>query len=133
MNSRYLQPTVKHPPSVMVWGCFSSQGRGGLYFLPKGQTMNASRYISVLDDHLLHFMSIHGCTTFQQDSAPCHKANSVMNWFQTKKVRVVKWPGNSPDLNPIENRNVAEHIQKPLAYRPMLPLQHLIDLHHCEI
>ena len=51
-DSRYLQPTVKHPPSVMVWGCFSSQGRGGLYFLPKGQTMNASRYISVLDDHL---------------------------------------------------------------------------------
>ena len=51
-DSRYLQPTVKHPPSVMVWGCFSSQGRGGPYFLPKGQTMNASRYISVLDDHL---------------------------------------------------------------------------------
>ena len=103
VNSRYLQPTVKHPPSVMVWGCFSSQGRGGLSFLPKGQTMNASRYISVLDDHLLHFMSIHGCTTFQQDSAPCHKAKSVMNWFQTKKMRVLKWLGNSPDLNPIEN------------------------------
>ena len=26
-----------------------------------------------------------------------------MNWFQTKNVRVLKWPGNSPDLNPIEN------------------------------
>ena len=70
---------------------------------PKGQTMNASRYISVLNDHLLNFMSIHGCTTFQQDSAPCHKVKSVMNWFQTKNVRVLKWPGNSPDLNPIEN------------------------------
>ena len=74
VNSRYLQPTAKHPPSAMVWGCFSSKGRGGLYFVPKGQTMNASRYISVLNDHLLNFMSIHGCTTFQQDSAPCHKA-----------------------------------------------------------
>ena len=103
VNSRYLQPTVKHPPSAMVWGCFSSKGRGGLYFVPKGHTMNASRYISVLNDHLLNFMSIHGCTTFQQDSAPCHKAKSVMNWFQTKNVRVLKWPGNSPDLNPIEN------------------------------
>ena len=28
VNSRYLQPTVKHPPSAMVWGCFSSKGRG---------------------------------------------------------------------------------------------------------
>ena len=87
----------------MVWWCFFSKGRGGLYFMPKGKTMNASRYISVLNDHLLNFMSIHGCTTFQQDSAPCHKAKSVMNWFQTKNVRVFKWPGNSPDLNLIEN------------------------------
>ena len=104
-DSRYLQPTVKHPPSVMVWGCFSSQSRGGLYFLPKGQTMNASRNISVLDDHLhvLNFMSIHGCTTFQKDSAPCHKAKSVMNWFHTKNVTMLKLAGNSPDLNPIEN------------------------------
>ena len=86
----------------MVWGCFSSQGRGGLYFLPQGQTMNASRYISILDGHLLNFMNIHGCTTFQ-DSAPCHEAKSVMNWFRTKNIRVLKWPGNSPDLNPIEN------------------------------
>ena len=103
VDSRYLQPTVKHPPSVMMRGCFSSQGGGGLYFLPKGQTMNASRYISVLDDHLLNFMSIYGCTTFQQDLAPCHKAKSVMNWFHTKNVRVLQWPGNSSDLNPIEN------------------------------
>ena len=65
----------------------------------------ASRYISVLDDHqhVLNFMSIHGCTTFQKDSAPCHKAKSVMNWFHTKNVTMLKLAGNSPDLNPIEN------------------------------
>ena len=45
--------TVKHPPSVMVWGCFSSQGRGGLYFLAKKNKQRMpSRNISVLDDHL---------------------------------------------------------------------------------
>ena len=26
-----------------------------------------------------------------------------MNWFQTKNVRELKWPGISPDLNLIEN------------------------------
>ena len=51
-DSRYLQPTVKHPHRPWCGGCFTSQGRSGLYFLPKEQTMNASRYISVLDDHL---------------------------------------------------------------------------------
>ena len=65
--------------------------------------MNASQYIGVLNDHLLNFMSIHGCTTFQQDSALCHKAKSVMKWFQIKNVRVLKWPGNPFDLNSIEN------------------------------
>ena len=35
-------------------------------------------------------------------SAPCHKAKSVMNWFHTKNVTMLKWAGNSPDLNPIE-------------------------------
>ena len=60
-------------------------------------------YICVLDGHPLNFMNIHRCTTFQQDSAPCHRAKSVTNWFQTKNVRMLKWPENSPDLNPIEN------------------------------
>ena len=60
-------------------------------------------YISVLDGHLLSFINIHECTTFQQDSAPCHKAKSVTNWFQTKNVRVLKWLEDSPDLNPMEN------------------------------
>ena len=48
-------------------------------------------------------MSIHRCTLFQQDSAPCHRAKSVMNWFQTKNVKVLKWPKILPDLNQIEN------------------------------
>ena len=26
-----------------------------------------------------------------------------MQWFRTHNVSVLKWPGNSPDLNPIEN------------------------------
>ena len=63
------------------------------------------RYISVLDGHPLNFMNIHGCTTFQQDSAPYYKAKSVMNWFQTKNVtqHSAEMAKNSPDLNPIEN------------------------------
>ncbi len=40
--------TVKHPDSVMVWGCFSASGRGGLYFLPKNSTMNSETYEKLL-------------------------------------------------------------------------------------
>ena len=31
------------------------------------------------------------------------QAKSVMNWFHTKNVTILKLAGNSPDLNPIEN------------------------------
>ena len=40
---------------------------------------------------------------FQQDSAPCHTAKTVYAWFKTNKIEVLTWPGNSPDMNPIEN------------------------------
>jgi transposase len=105
-KQRYTIPTVKHSASVMVWGCFSGKmGRGGLYFLPKNTTMNGERYKTVLEHHLLPFMRIHGATFFLQDGAPCHKSKLVMNRLKEmeKEFTVLDWPGNSPDLNPIEN------------------------------
>ena len=40
---------------------------------------------------------------FQQDGAFCHIGKISMNWFKDKNIRVLKWPKNSPDMNPIEN------------------------------
>lgn len=94
---------VRHSQSVMVWACFSAFGRGALFFLEKGESMNAKKYRDVLEGRLLTFMNIHQCNVFQQDSAPCHKARSVMKWFESNDICLLDWPGNSPDLNPIEN------------------------------
>jgi transposase len=103
-SSRYTVKTRKHPDIVMVWACFTGDvGRGGLYFLPKNCTMNGKRYKDVLEHHLLPFMPIHGATHFLQDGAPCHTSKKVKEFLQAKEVEVMDWPGNSPDLNPIEN------------------------------
>lgn len=102
-NPRFVTTTVKHCPQVMVWGCFSAEGRGGLYFVPKGESMNSQRYLNVLNDKLPLWMDILSCNTFQQDSAPCHKSKSVTSWFRTNQIEVLDWPSYSPDLNPIEN------------------------------
>ena len=37
------------------------------------------------------------------DNVPCHKAKSVLNFLKEKKVQLLDWPAQSPDLNPIEN------------------------------
>ena len=38
-----------------------------------------------------------------QDGAPCHTSRHSMGWLRKEGVQVLPWPGNSPDLNPIEN------------------------------
>ena len=40
----------------------------------------------------------------QQDLAPCHTSKQVKKVFNEAAINVLDWPGNSPDLNPIENR-----------------------------
>ena len=102
--SKYTVKTVKHPASVMIWGCFSGRGgRGSLFFLPKNETMNADQYMGVLEDRLFPWMQMHRVSQFLQDGAPCHKAKRVMALLATQDFTVMDWPCNLPDLNPIVN------------------------------
>lgn len=99
-------PTMKHPLSIMIWGCMSAMGIGRIKVLDG--TVNAQTYINeVLDSKLFHSAAdMFGrgkAFLFQQDGAPCHTAKATMKWFKDNNIQVLSWPGNSPDLNPIEN------------------------------
>ena len=48
-------------------------------------------------------MSVHNCTIFMQDGAPCHCSKIVTDFFRANKITLLEWPGNSSDLNPREN------------------------------
>ena len=39
----------------------------------------------------------------QQDLAPCHTSKKMRTFFEENGLTTLDWPGNSPDLNPIEN------------------------------
>jgi transposase len=37
------------------------------------------------------------------DNAPCHTSRLVKEFLAQESIQVLKWPPQSPDLNPIEN------------------------------
>ncbi len=98
------QRSVQKPASLIVLGCISAYGMGSLHVLEG--TMNAERYIKVLEQHMLpsrrHLFQGRPCV-FQQDNAKPHTAAITTAWLRSRRVRVLNWPACSPDLSPIEN------------------------------
>lgn len=103
-----IRQTVKHPAFYcMIWGCISWRGFGN--FTPIDGLMDAAMYQEILRTNMLTaaadvFKGADKDTwLFQQDNDPKHTATSTKEWFQQHGVRVLPWPSQSPDLNPIEH------------------------------
>ncbi len=88
------QCSVQKPASLMVWGCISAYGLGSLPVLEG--TMNAERYIKVLEQHML---------PPPPDNVYFRRTITAITtaWLSSRRVRVLNWPACSPDLSPIEN------------------------------
>jgi len=98
-----IQPTFKSGrTTVMMWGCFVGNKLGPLVLCPG--TINSEKYCTILEEHLVPFLKkLKGNPLFMEDNAPIHKSQYTAAWREDHDIETVKWPPQSPDLNPIEN------------------------------
>jgi len=116
---REVQGTVKFGGgNIMVWGCMGWEGVGDLAEV-EGR-MDANQYVDILENHLLPSMEESGVpeedVIFQQDNDPKHTSKKAKKWMEDNNIRVLDWPPQSPDVNPIEH--LWFHIKKELAKYP---------------
>lgn len=118
-GTRPMRQVVKRSAAVHVYAGFSARGVTPLievsgttgYKFPSaapGQRgVGAAEYQHVLTKHLLpagRKMFGKGKWQLLQDGAPPHRAATTTALLASERVQVIElWPGNSPDLNPIEN------------------------------
>ena len=98
-------PTMKHGGgSIMLWGFFSV-ARTGRYVRIEG-AMNGAKYRQILEENPLQStkdIAPQRRFVFQQDNDAKQTAKATLEWLQNKNVKVLEWPSQSPDFNPIEN------------------------------
>lgn len=107
-NGRYVS-RKGHPASVMVWAGVTATGKTPLVFVDQGVKVNSQNYLNdILKKHVLPWSQTHFAGrnwTFQQDSAPAHKAKVVQAWCKNNfpsMITSAEWPPYSPDLNPLD-------------------------------
>ena len=99
-------PRKKWGPRVHVWGLIAARRTVALRVIHGN--LNAAKYTNEVIPDIRDLLRLGGpgrrrVATFQQDGAPSHTAHHTRNFLAAQHVRVLPWPANSPDLNPIEH------------------------------
>nr|XP_041631943.1 uncharacterized protein LOC121502435 [Drosophila kikkawai] len=95
--------------SLMVWGGICATGKIPLIFIDQGVKINLEVYRrDILETVVLPWDQQHfGDTewTFQQDSAPAHRAKLTQDWCKANFPDFIissEWPPYSQDLSPMD-------------------------------
>jgi len=102
-GKRPAKQSPKFTRKLMFWSAICGTRSGPLVKILG--TLKSEGYIELIQSHLLPWMEKNELQEhiFQQDNATCHVSRMTRSFFESKNIRLVGWPPNSPDLNPIEN------------------------------
>ena len=101
-----VKPTKKFGGGkIMVWSCITWEGVG--FSCKIDETMDAALYSEILRDELARTIDYYHLDRtkvwFQADNDPKHTSNLAQSTLQEMKIKVMEWPAQSPDLNPMEH------------------------------
>jgi transposase len=98
-GNQKIKETLKHPIKVHIWGCITLGGFESYYLFK--DNLNSDKYMEILFEHLVPIYVNN--FIFQQDNSPIHTSKKIKDFLDKSKIKTLKFPPNSPDLNPIEN------------------------------
>ena len=93
----------------MIWGCISFKGLYKVLVFDKG-SIDGVRYRKEVVPLIQQAVDKQQAQSLwqqesvvMQDNAAIHTAKATLALFKDKRLVLLDWPANSPDLNPIEN------------------------------
>ncbi|CAK9796174.1 Transposable element Tc1 transposase [Anthophora quadrimaculata] len=139
-DPKCIKSTIKGGGGAdMIWGAMTINGVGPIHRIQG--IMEQHVYVNILENVLLPYTAnnLSEDWIFQADNDPKHTSRKAKQFLQDNNVDVMKWPAQSPDLNPIEmlwnDVGRAVSAQKPSNLNDLFDIIHKawndIDINRC--